>query len=124
MDQLGAGMESSAGGKAGTNERVEYEIRIDSLTRNLLDCYEELDLIYRLSRRGLSALDAQDNVDFILSEAMEIFEADAGWLTAVGSDPAFRPVSYGISCDDAAASRIVAAPEAMRRHVSTTIEPA
>ena len=114
MDQLGAGMESSAGGKARTNERVESEIRIDSLTRNLLDCYEELDLIYRLSRRGLSALDAQDNVDFILAEAMEIFEADAGWLSALGPDPAFRPVSHGVSCDDAAAiegtvvSRVVA----------------
>jgi len=96
-------------------ERVEHEIRIDSLTRNLLDCYEELDLIYRLSRRGLSALDAQDNVAFILEEAMEIFEADAGWLMDLGTEPAFRPVAHGITCEVATAiesavvSRLVSA---------------
>jgi phosphoserine phosphatase RsbU/P len=118
MDHVDAGTETGRAeehGDAGTEERVEHEIRIDSLTRNLLDCYEELDLIYRLSRRGLSALDAQDNVAFILEEAMEIFEADAGWLMALGTEPVFRPVAHGISCDAASAiegavvSRIVAA---------------
>ncbi len=97
MDHVDAGTEKEPG------QRVEHEIRIDSLTRNLLDCYEELDLIYRLSRRGLSALDAQDNVAFILEEAMEIFEADAGWLMALGVEPVFRPVAHGITCDVATA---------------------
>ena len=95
--------ETEPGRPEGGVERVEHEIRIDSLTRNLLDCYEELDLIYRLSRRGLSALDAQDNVAFILEEAMEIFEADAGWLMDLGVEPAFRPVAHGVTCDVAAA---------------------
>ena len=95
--------ETEPGRTEGGADRVEHEIRIDSLTRNLLDCYEELDLIYRLSRRGLSALDAQDNVAFILEEAMEIFEADAGWLMHVGVEPVFRPVAHGITCDVATA---------------------
>ena len=101
MDHVDAGTEKGSG--AAPDARVEYEIRIDSLTRNLLDCYEELDLIYRLSRRGLSALEAQDNVAFILDEAMEIFEADAGWLMDIGTEPLFRPVAHGIACDVASA---------------------
>jgi hypothetical protein len=32
---------------------------IESLTKNLLECYEELDLIYRLTRRLATSLDVQ-----------------------------------------------------------------
>lgn len=58
----------------------ESSRKIESLTRNLLECYEELDLIYRTSRRLISNLNAQDSVELILNEAMEIFEADSGWV--------------------------------------------
>jgi len=67
-------------------DTAAFERRIESLTVNLLECYEELDLIYRLSRRLHSTPDAQVSADLILSEAMEIFEADFGWI--VPADPA------------------------------------
>jgi sigma-B regulation protein RsbU (phosphoserine phosphatase) len=56
--------------------------KVESLTRNLLECYEELDLIYGLSRRGLTGLDIEANVGFILNEAMEIFSGDMGWVVS------------------------------------------
>ncbi len=57
---------------------------IESLTKNLLECYEELDLIYRLARRLASTLDIQKNVELVLREAIEIFEADMGWVLPAG----------------------------------------
>ena len=64
--------------------------RIESLTANLLECFEELDLIYRLSRGLKSTLDASKSAGMVLSEAMEIFEADMGWMSPADSiAPAF-----------------------------------
>ncbi len=57
---------------------------IESLTRNLLECYEELDLIYRLSREVLPSLDIQPSMERVLAEAMEVFDADLGWLEPAG----------------------------------------
>ena len=69
------------------------ERRIESLTVNLLECYEELDLIYSLTRRLRSTLSAQQSAELVLSEALEIFEADSGWiLPADAARPAFAPV--------------------------------
>jgi len=65
---------------------ADAERRIESLTANLLECYEELDLIYRLSRGLKSTLDARKSAEMVLSEAMEIFEADVGWMCP--ADPA------------------------------------
>lgn len=75
----------------------QAERRIESLTRNLLDCYEELDLIYRLSRQGMSSFEAQKHVEFILKEAMEFFEADVGWVSCSDQDLCyFSPVRVGV----------------------------
>ena len=65
---------------------ADAERRIESLTANLLECYEELDLIYRLSRGLKTTLDARRSAEMVLSEAMEIFEADMGWMCP--ADPA------------------------------------
>ena len=56
------------------------QAKIESLTKNLLECYEELELVYRVSRGLMSPVDIQKISDFILNEAMEIFEADIGWI--------------------------------------------
>lgn len=85
--------------------------RIESLTRNLLECYEELDLIYRLSRQGLSSFDAQRHVEFILKEAMEFFEADVGWASCSDQELCyFSPVRVGVEPGvlDAIHERVVA----------------
>jgi sigma-B regulation protein RsbU (phosphoserine phosphatase) len=72
---------------------TETQKKIESLTKNLLECYEELDLIYRLSRRGLSTFDPQQKMEFILREAMEIFEADMGWVVCGEEEQCFfKPV--------------------------------
>ena len=67
------------------------ERRIESLTVNLLECYEELDLVYRLSRALKSTLDAEQSARLILGEARDIFEADLGFIVpmegAQGSFP-------------------------------------
>jgi len=65
---------------------ADAERRIESLTANLLECYEELDLIYRLSGGLKSTLDARQSAQMVLSEAMDIFEADLGWMCP--ADPA------------------------------------
>jgi len=67
--------------------------RLDSLTRNLLECYEELDLIYRLSRGLMSTFDAQKIVSLVLDEAMEIFEADMGWVAPCPGSEVFDVVA-------------------------------
>jgi serine phosphatase RsbU (regulator of sigma subunit) len=72
------------------------ERRIESLTANLLECYEELDLIYRLSRGLKTTLDARRSAEMVLSEAMEIFEADLGWIApADPADLAFEALRSG-----------------------------
>ena len=71
---------------------------IESLTRNLLESYEELDLLHRVAGRLASNLDVQQNVELVLAEAVEILDADLGWVYPV--DPAselFRPRRKGIS---------------------------
>lgn len=74
------------------------ERKIESLTANLLECYEELDLIYRLSRGLKSTLDARRSAEMVLSEAMEIFEADMGWMTAADpAAPVFGPLLAGVA---------------------------
>jgi serine phosphatase RsbU (regulator of sigma subunit) len=72
---------------------AEADRRLDSLTRNLLECYEELDLIYRLSRGLMSTFDAQKNVTLVLDEAMEIFEADMGWVAPYPGTRVFEAVA-------------------------------
>ena len=70
--------------------------RIESLTVNLLECYEELDLIYRLSRGLVSTRDAEASTRLVLGEAMEIFEADLGWMAPRDPDaPAFPTIVEG-----------------------------
>lgn len=71
--------------------------KIESLTRNLLECYEELDLIYRISRGLMSNLVVQENVQLILDEAIESLEADLGWvvpLPAVNDAPTVFTAAY------------------------------
>ena len=78
------------------------ERRIESLTANLLECYEELDLIYRLSRGLKSTLDAGTSAAMVLSEAMEIFEADLGWMSpADPTAPVFGSLITGASPETA-----------------------
>jgi sigma-B regulation protein RsbU (phosphoserine phosphatase) len=85
------------------------ERRIESLTVNLLECYEELDLIYRLSRGLKSTLDVQRSTQLVLSEAMDIFEADAGWIVPRDpADQAVRPVLSGV--EPAAVDRLRLSP--------------
>jgi sigma-B regulation protein RsbU (phosphoserine phosphatase) len=79
-----------------TTEAAAFERRVESLTVHLLECYEELDLIYRLSRRLKSTLDAQGSAEVILDEAMEIFEAECGFVApADPAAPAFAPGHRG-----------------------------
>ena len=79
------------------------ERRIESLTANLLECFEELDLIYRLSRGLKSTLDAGKSAEMVLSEAMEIFEADLGFLSpADPAAPVFGPLRAGTSLETVA----------------------
>jgi sigma-B regulation protein RsbU (phosphoserine phosphatase) len=56
------------------------ERRIESLTVNLLECYEELDLVYRLSRTLKSTLDAEQSARLILGESRDIFGAEMGFI--------------------------------------------
>ncbi len=72
--------------------------KIESLTRNLLEVYEELDVIYSLAGRGLSSFDPQHQVTYVLDEAMEIFEADLGWVICVNAEAChFEIVHRGVS---------------------------
>jgi sigma-B regulation protein RsbU (phosphoserine phosphatase) len=80
--------------------------RIESLTAHLLECYEELDLIYRLTRGLKSTLDAQRSAELILREAMEIFEAEMGWIVPGGPAPfTFDPLLQGTHPDAVARLR-------------------
>jgi len=87
---------------------------VDSLTKHLLECYEELDLIYRLSRGLMTSLDAAKSAELILTEALEIFEADMGWVAPVPGDPAFETVVAG--ADPEFIGRVCAGP--LAEHVA------
>lgn len=65
---------------------VDPDRKIESLTVNLLECFEELDLVYRLSRVLKPSHDAERSARVILAEACEIFEADLGFFAPC--DPA------------------------------------
>ena len=60
--------------------KSKEQATIESLTKNLLESYEELDLVYRVSKGLMSTLDIREISEFVLSEAMETFEAEVGWL--------------------------------------------
>lgn len=60
--------------------RLDLEKKIASLTANLLDCFEELNLIYRLSARVLSTVDIEKQLGLVLDEAKDIFGADLVWF--------------------------------------------
>ena len=102
------------------DELQDLRRKIESLTLNLLDSYEELDLIYRSAERVLSTIDIFCQLDQIVQEATEIFEADWSWIylenspthshiiTGGASVPSFLPVLHekivkgvlekGVSC--------------------------
>jgi sigma-B regulation protein RsbU (phosphoserine phosphatase) len=76
----------------------QYEKKIESLTRNLLECYEELDLVFRLSRGLMSTLDVEKSVALVLDEAMEIMDADLGCVVpGSGSAGLFGGVHRGVT---------------------------
>ncbi len=75
-------------------------VRIDSLTAQLLECYEELDLVHRLSRDLMSTLDAAKSAGLVLDEAHEIFEAELGCvIPAPGAHPAFPALRVNVNQD-------------------------
>jgi sigma-B regulation protein RsbU (phosphoserine phosphatase) len=98
----------------------DAERRIESLTANLLECYEELDLIYRLSGGLKSTLDARQSAEMVLSEAMEIFEADLGWMSPA-DPPAFAPLLAGTSPDTVARLHAAMVGDLMRRGKSRIV---
>jgi hypothetical protein len=55
-----------------TQELSNPEASIESLTRNLLECYEELDLIYRVAARIMDSGDILSQLESILTEAATI----------------------------------------------------
>jgi GAF domain-containing protein len=107
-------------GMGGTPDR-DLERRIESLTVNLLECYEELDLIYRLSRGLMSTLDAQRSAELVLSEAMEIFEADVGWMLPAPAAPAFVELCRGAGAAALAPLRAAAVGELLARGKSRIV---
>lgn len=54
--------------------------KLESVTKTLLECFEELSLIYRVLPDFILSLDIKKIQSLILSEAMEALEADMGWL--------------------------------------------
>lgn len=74
-----------------TAEQLAMRKKLDSLTRNLLECFEELDLIYRISSRILTTPNIGAQLTLILDEAVEILEADQGWLYLVDGDDDDEP---------------------------------
>jgi sigma-B regulation protein RsbU (phosphoserine phosphatase) len=82
-----------------TQELSNPEASIESLTRNLLECYEELDLIYRVAARIMDSGDILSQLESILTEAATILEADSGWFLlldrAANAAPAFGNLPAG-----------------------------
>jgi len=98
--------------------------RIESLTVNLLECYEELDLVYRLSRALKPTLDAEESARLILSEAREIFDADLGFILP-GNEAAagFPTLVEGMSSEGVARLRGPLFAELERRGRSQIFHP-
>ena len=105
---------------AATPDR-DLERRIESLTVNLLECYEELDLVYRLSRGLMATLDAQRSAELVLSEAMEIFEADVGWMLPAPAAPAFAELRRGAGAAALEPLRAAAVGELLARGKSRIV---
>jgi len=61
-------------------EALQLRRKIESLTLNLLDSYEELDLIYRISQRLMSTIDICRQLELIAMEAQQSFDADWSWF--------------------------------------------
>ncbi|RPJ10067.1 MAG: response regulator, partial [Deltaproteobacteria bacterium] len=57
-------------------EIEKLKTKIDSLAEELLTAYEELNLFYDVSRSMGSPLDSEKTMDFILTKAVEMIEAD------------------------------------------------
>ncbi|OGP95557.1 MAG: hypothetical protein A2157_16500 [Deltaproteobacteria bacterium RBG_16_47_11] len=57
-------------------EMEKLKTKIDSLAEELLLAYEELNLFYDISSSMRSPLDSEKTIDFILSKALEVIEAD------------------------------------------------
>ena len=54
--------------------------KVESLTKSLLESFEELALIYRILPGFILAMDIRKIQELILSEAMDVLEADMGWV--------------------------------------------
>lgn len=94
-------------------EQRELQRKIESLTLNLLDSYEELDLIYRSSELILSTTDICRQLELLVEEATEIFEADWSWISLAD----FNGRNYLIR------GRVPdpSVPEIFRKHVLGTV---
>jgi PAS domain S-box-containing protein len=57
-------------------ELEKLKTKIDSLAEELLAAYEEVNLFYDISNSMGSPLDSEKTMDFILSKALEIIQAD------------------------------------------------
>ena len=71
--------------RKGMNKEAETEnlkTRIDSLAEELLTAYEELNLFYDISNSMQSFFDFEKTMDFILSKAVEIIDADKAAILA------------------------------------------
>ena len=69
----------------GMNKEAETEnlkTRIDSLAEELLTAYEELNLFYDISNSIQWFFDFEKTMDFILSKAVEIIDADKAAILA------------------------------------------
>ncbi len=58
--------------------------KVQSLTEELLDTYEELNLMYDMAEMFSTLIDYEKVSKTLLSEAVDFLEADIGWL--VGFD--------------------------------------
>ena len=61
----------------------KLKARIDSLSEELLLAYEELNLYYDISSSMWSPLDSEKTMDFILTKAIEIMEADKAAILVI-----------------------------------------
>jgi len=102
---------------------LQFHRRLESLTISLLDAYEELDLIYRISKRLMTTIDICRQLELIAGEAQQIFDADWCWIYLEGAFDGVFNVTGKIPVPDALAcintERI--AP-AVRRRTSQTWE--
>ena len=62
---------------------MKLKTHIDSLAEELVTTYEEVNLFYDICLSMQSSLDSEKTMDFILSKALEIFEADKAAITVL-----------------------------------------